>query len=380
MGPYFDWNSGKNFKFIKHEVPELDVSLSNYNGSLQCPNLTQKCPDTYLSARVTTNPGQTLAFGNLSTLVMAIQYLAANESWFENKTTWEDTEVTAQECALSICVNEYHDVLSQGALQETIMSSWTDKESDSYTSGDRNIKAFMKYANQSLDMGIMLAELSDLQIRIPDEDYKRHASILKQQTFNITQPTIIALHNILSDGFGGIRGVSSVRDLDRNYTSMTQKKLIYPALGMRHPPAGLMSGLGRSSDITATLNNVALSLTKWIRDRELDTSPMVGNATSMVVITRVRWNFLWFPAISLVTGIVFVILCMWETQQLKKPALKDSILATLACAPNEDLRLSLKEAAAQDKLQEMGRKLEVRWEGDGKLGQLQEKKDDVSPA
>jgi hypothetical protein len=53
---------------------------------------------------------------------------------------------------------------------------------------------------------------------------------------------------------------------------------------------------------------------------------------------------------------------MWETQKLKRPALKDSILATLAYAPDEDLRLCLKQAAATERLQEVGRKLEVRWE------------------
>lgn len=72
---------------------------------------------------------------------------------------------------------------------------------------------------------------------------------------------------------------------------------------------------------------------------------------------------------------MFAVLCMWETEKLKKPALKDSILATLACAPDEDLRLCLKQATATERLQEAGRKLEVRWKEDGEFGQLEEKKD-----
>ncbi|KAF4961238.1 hypothetical protein FGADI_475 [Fusarium gaditjirri] len=379
-GPYFDWNNGKNFTYLKYKIPELGLSISNYNGSRHCKNLTRPCPDTYLSARVTTNPGQTLTFGNLSTMIIAIQYLAANESWVQNKTTWEDTSVSAEECALSLCVNEYYDELSQGVLQETVVSSWMNRDPDSYTSDEINVKAFMKYTNHSLDMGIMLSDLSDLQIKIPDKDFNRQASILpstmQRQHFNITQPTIIALYNILSDGFGGIRGVNNIKDLDRNYTDITSKKLIYPALGLGQTTAGFLSGLGGSRNIPATLDNVALSLTKWMRDRELENSPMVGNATSMVIITRVRWNYLWFPGTSLIAGIVFTILCMWETQKLKKPALKDSILATLACAPDEDVRLRLKQAVANDKLQEIGRKLEVSWEEDDDFGQLKEKKDD----
>ncbi|KAH7147695.1 hypothetical protein DER46DRAFT_580133 [Fusarium sp. MPI-SDFR-AT-0072] len=69
-------------------------------------------------------------------------------------------------------------------------------------------------------------------------------------------------------------------------------------------------------------------------------------------------------------------LCMWEMQKLKLPALKDSILATLACAPDDDVRLRLKQAVVNDKLQEVGRKLEVRWEEDDEFGQLKERKDD----
>ncbi|KAI1046101.1 hypothetical protein LB505_013318 [Fusarium chuoi] len=374
--PHADLRNGRNFTFIKHEIPQLGLNISNYNGSPRCRSLFEQCPDTYLSARFTTNPGQTLTFRNFSTLIMAIQYLASNETWLNNRTTWEDTRVSARECALSFCVNQYHDVLSQGVLQETLASSWADREPESYTSDDKDVKAFMKYTNHSLYMGVQLAQLSDLQIKIPDGDYKRQGSTLRQQYFNITQPTLIALYNILSDGFGVIRNSNAIEDLSRPYIDISSTKLIYPALGMGQPNAGLMSGLGRSSDIPSTIDNVALSLTKWIRDRELETSPMRGNATRMVIITHVRWNYLWFPGASLITGIVFAILCMWETQKLKNPALKDSILAALACAPDEDLRLRLKQAAVNGKLQEIGRKVKVRWEEDDEFAQLKEKRDD----
>ncbi|KAF5579091.1 hypothetical protein FPANT_9749 [Fusarium pseudoanthophilum] len=353
--PHADLRDGRNFTFIKHEIPQLNLSISNYNGRPHCQDLFQQCPDTYLSARVTTNPGQTLTFRNRSTLIMAIQYLASNETWLDNRTTWENT---------------------REVLQETVASSWMDRGPDSYTNDDNDVKAFMKFTNHSLDMGTQFAKLSDLQIKIPDGDYKRQASKLRQQYFNITQPTIIALYNILSDGFGILRNSNDMKDLFRPYIALSTTKLIYPALGMGQPNAGLMSGLGQSKDVPSTINNVALSLTKWIRDRELEMIPMKGNATRMVVMTRVRWNYLWFPGASLISGIAFAVLCMWETQKLKNPALKDSILAALACAPDEDLRFRLKQAAANGKLQEVGREVEVCWEADDEFAVLKEKKDD----
>ncbi|KAF4428831.1 hypothetical protein FACUT_9288 [Fusarium acutatum] len=272
--PYADWANDQNFTFFKHEIPEINISISNYNGSRQCRDSSRRCPDTYL---VTTNPGRTLMFGNLSTILMAIQYLVANETWLDDKTTWENTKVSARECAISFCVNEYHNVLSQGILQETITSSWVDKEPESYTSDDKSVKAFLKYTNHSLDMCLQLAQLSYLQIKIPDGDYKRQASILRQEYFNITQTTIIALQNVLSDEFGQIRDLKSPH---QDYIDGTSKKLLYIAWGMGQPATGFMSGLSRSNDIPATLDNVALSLTNWIRDRELQKSPMKGNATT----------------------------------------------------------------------------------------------------
>ncbi|KAF5716873.1 hypothetical protein FGLOB1_2364 [Fusarium globosum] len=201
--PHADLRNGRNLTFIEHEIPQLDLSISNYNGSPRCRSLFEQCPDTYLSARVTTNPGQTLTFRNLSTLVMATQYLASNETWLNNRTTWENTRASAQECTLSLCVNQHDDVLSQGVLQEAVAYSWAEREPASYTNDDEDVN--MRYTNHSLDMGIQLARLSDLQIEIPDGDYKRQASNLQQQYFNITQPTIIALYNVLSDGFGIVR-------------------------------------------------------------------------------------------------------------------------------------------------------------------------------
>ncbi|CZR45367.1 LOW QUALITY PROTEIN: uncharacterized protein FPRO_15458 [Fusarium proliferatum ET1] len=172
---------------------------------------------------------------------------------------------------------------------------------------------------------------------------------------------------------------SNVAPTEKLDTTSEKESKYHPqssSLGMGQPNAGLMSGLGRSSDIPSTIDNVALSLTKWIRDRELETSPMRGKATRMVIITHVRWNYLGFPGASLLTGIVSVILCMWETQKLKNPALKDSILAALAGAPDEDLRLRLKQAAVNGKLQEIGRKGKIRWEENDEFTQLKEKRDD----
>ncbi|KAH7261706.1 hypothetical protein BKA59DRAFT_447956 [Fusarium tricinctum] len=357
----------KTLIYTKYQVQGTNLSVSNYNGKTKCTSENDNCPDTYLTTRVTTNPAHTINFGHLNTMIMTLQYLVADKSWHENKTTWEETKVRGQECALSFCVNEYQDTLSQGVLQETVVMSWADRTAGSYSDGDgrSNMTKFFESANYTLDMGTSLVNLSDLQIRIPDEYFRK--SNLSVQTFNITQPTIVSLLGDLNKGFWG-------PDLRETYLYRTPATWIYPSLGNTNPPS-FVAGLGKSKHIPTTIENIALSLTKWMRDRDLETSPEKGSATAMVVITRVRWYFFLFPAISLLAGMIFSIICIWETQSLGRPALKDSILVTLACAPEEHMRIELKKAAATGSLDALGKEVLVVWHKDEGLGQLRQKED-----
>ncbi|KAI6763972.1 hypothetical protein HG530_007761 [Fusarium avenaceum] len=298
QGPGANVNLGqKTLTYTKYQVQGTNLSLSNYNGKTKCTSENDNCPDTYLTTRVTTNPAHTIKFGHINTMIMNLQYLVADESWHENKTTWEQTSVSGKECALYFCVNEYQDTLSQGVLEETVLKSWADRTAGSYSDGDDsgNVTKFFESANHTLDMGTSLVNLSDLQIRIPDEYFQK--SNLPIQTFNITQPTIVSLLGDLNKGFWG-------PDVGEIYHYRTPATWIYPSLGNTNPPS-FVAGLGKSQDIPTTIENIALSLTKWMRDRDLETRPEKGSATIMVVITRVRWYFFISPAISLLAGIIF---------------------------------------------------------------------------
>ncbi|KAJ3549018.1 hypothetical protein NM208_g728 [Fusarium decemcellulare] len=330
----------------KYEVPDIDLVLSNYNGKKRCKSDTDMCPDTYLSAKVTTNPGQNV-FNDIDTMILAISFLQANKSWVENETAWEDTTITAQQCSLHFCVNEYVTAVELGLLQEKTASSWSKRTPGSYYSGSQDVPEYFDYLNHTLDMGIAWVGLTDLQLFIPDEDFKR-ARNLSQQTFNITQPSVMSLLNNIKAGFmePDCRSNCSLDDTDGT------KFLIYPSLGGPSRPPGLMVGLGESSNVTATMENVALSLTKWMRDRE--PSAVHGTATTVIVITRVQWKFLGYPAVTLFIGFVFAILSIWETKRLNRPAWKDNALATLAYADGE-LKDRIRAAAAVGQISDVGR-------------------------
>ncbi|KAF5002015.1 hypothetical protein FDECE_10757 [Fusarium decemcellulare] len=332
---------GVEFKFTKHEIPELGLNISNFNGNQTCVSGLDNntCPDTHLTAKLTTNPGRTFSFRNLRTLLLAIQFMKADDSWKNNKTVWEETPITTQECGLYFCINEYESVLDQGVLREKILSSWVNKAPDSYLSDRHGTREYLQALNYTLDMGGGTVRLSDLQLYIPDEDFRSRSANSTQQKFNVTQATIISWLNIIKEGF--MADCKSCANC-----TPEESPLIYPSLGCKRP-AGMMIGLGESkSNVSVAIANVALSLTKWMRDRELESAHAVGEATIMIVITRVRWEYLTVPAATLVFGIVFAVLSIWETHRLQRPAWKDSTLATLAHAPVGDLRERLQVAAA----------------------------------
>ncbi|KAM0428189.1 hypothetical protein ACHAPT_007090 [Fusarium lateritium] len=226
--------------WTRFEVPEARLNLTNYDGKSKCGSGNDNCPDTYLSANFTTNPGRTINFRNHSILILAIQYLEADDRWRENKTIWQETPVTAEECGLYFCVNEYETSLKQGILKEKVVKSWTNKTINSYNSH-------------------------------PDDDW---------------------------------RGTEN---------------FIYPSFGLNRPPAFVL-GLGDAGDVPASVEEVASSLTKWMRDRELAPSPVRSEATVMTVITRVRWEFLIFPAVMHLLELAFVVVSIWETNALKRLA------------------------------------------------------------
>ncbi|RSL63972.1 hypothetical protein CEP53_004237 [Fusarium sp. AF-6] len=345
--------------WTRYDIPEVRLDMTNYDGERKYNSGDVDCPDTYLSATITTNPGRTIHFRNSSTLVLAIQYLQGDNSWRENKTTWQDTQVTTQECGLYFCINEYETSLEQGVLKERVVNSWVNKTANSHNPhpGEdwRNAVEYREYLNNTLDMFPEYVRLTDLQLFVPDE----HNRSLVKETFNITQPSIVML-------FNNIRRGLKEEDCSGYPQWNGTETFIYPSFGLTRP-LGMGFGLGEARNVSATIGKVALSLTKWMRDRGLASSPARGKATVMTVITQVRWEFLVFPAAVHLLGIVFAVVSIWETNSLKRPAWKSSMLAALSHAPDGELREKLREAATPEDIQEVGRKNKVIMEHqDGK--------------
>ncbi|UPL03817.1 hypothetical protein LCI18_014751 [Fusarium solani-melongenae] len=220
--------------WTRHEIPELGLDLTNYDGKRKCGPGNVECPDTYLSVTFTTNPGRTMSFRNSSNLVLAIQYLQADKSWRENETTWQETHVETQECGLYFCVNEYETSLEQGVLKERVVNSWTNKTANSHNAPvpsnlteyphnapvPSNLTEYRQHLNNTLDLFPNYRNLTDLQLFVPDE----HNKGLVKETFNITQPSIVLLFDNIR------RGLQEADGRDAPPWNGT-RSFVYPSFG-----------------------------------------------------------------------------------------------------------------------------------------------------
>ena len=219
------------YRYTKYEIPPLGLNLSNYDGERRCDG-KDRCPDTYLTGKVETNPGRTINFKDLRTLIFSFGYMAANESYLNNETLWEDTTVSAGECVLYYCINAYESEVVRGELAERLVGSWADKTPGSYWVGQEHEVEYTEYVNHTLDYRNLGANMrSDLQLTVP-----AGSGNLSGLTFGITQASIVSTIDFITGPFSSYGSSASSG-------SGTFDHLVYPSLGWRTPP-GLIEALG----------------------------------------------------------------------------------------------------------------------------------------
>ncbi|MCJ1267651.1 hypothetical protein MMC22_007537 [Lobaria immixta] len=136
----------------------------------------------------------------------------------------------------------------------------------------------------------------------------------------------------------------------------------------------IQSGLNASTNISKTMDRVALAMTNSLRG--LSSLNVDGQSGSMELYVRVSWPWLALPVLSVILGMLLLISIMKVTQEHKLNIWKTSELALLF----HGLDFSLHDTAEVDKVSEMeeiAMALQVRL-GQGPRGvlQLQRKQED----
>lgn len=303
------------------------LNLTNYSGSKGTLQLA-----AFMSAARVTNPHDTVSFRDSRTLITAVGVLKAAENFTKGDLLWDDTPVTATECALSFCIKAYSSSVRKGVLDEDNFASWFERDPSSYVSIDEGVTsvadtvAFDKWNHYSLytrNYGDTLR--SDLVLFVPPDDAKRHALPANASTrFNISQATISSTVTYVNDEFFA-------------------EKMAWPLWGDAYsntPP--IIQALYRSTNLTNTFENAASSLTTWIRDTS--TVTQAGIAQEWVTWIKVEWPYITLPILTFVAGATFCIFSMFETRQLGLDPWKTNMIATLTLSVDAETRAQLRHA------------------------------------
>ncbi|WQF89881.1 hypothetical protein CDEST_14895 [Colletotrichum destructivum] len=257
----------KTYPYTRYKIAGIDVSISNYHGIARSSIYGDKIRDdeyqtassfmigAELTARATCNPGQTLSFTDSKTLFISNAVLQASVKYRERLQPWEQSKITAEECALFF--------------------------------------SYDQHTNYSLYSGPRDMVRTDLQLVIPRERYAVTTGFHEDddQPFNISFDTVGSVGRWLLEEF------SQYRPPRQN------EMLAYPTYGGEPP---VLQGLATSANIAKTFENVAASLTKWMRNRSLQTEPFVGTTKQWVVQVKINWALLSMLLGALLGGCVSV--------------------------------------------------------------------------
>ncbi|KAF6841144.1 hypothetical protein CPLU01_00705 [Colletotrichum plurivorum] len=369
------WKNNSNIRlygdtdYMRYSIPQLNLNISNRKGF--CSENRSVHQSAKITARATCRPDETISFGDLKTLIISHAMLQSSQRYRQGQERWNDSVVTAEECALYFCTNIYKSEVKQGVLEETVLKSYSNRNLESYTTGFPGLIGNYKAFNQNVSYSLynperLDSERIDLQLVISKEDFFAATKIEETANlhFNITYNTT----GSLIDYF--------VQEFSRPPADGHQ--LIYSNYPPERPP--IMTGLGASTNVTKTFENVAASLTKWMRNRSLKEEPFTGVEKRWVVRIRVNWEYLILPIFALLGGCVFCLVSITETRGLGLPAWRGSALATLAYGLDAESRALLRGEGEMTQLEDQARALEVKFVDSEKGPQLVHEKQDVVEA
>ncbi|KAI0447474.1 hypothetical protein F4803DRAFT_546361 [Xylaria telfairii] len=328
-----------------------DLNLTNISWEKAVIGGSNLLQSQLLAATRLSNLQHTISFKNLTNMITTVQILKAAEGYIEGDAIWDDTSVTATECALYFCVNAYKSSVKQGELEEEIIASWSERDPTSYAglkiSPSTPTPEFDKWNNYSLYSGDYDVDRTNLQLLIPPGDTQRFDLPENVTTrFTLTQTAVGSTGRFLNTEFFGDQMAWPLR-------GETADKM---------PP--VVQALYQSTNLSATFEMVAQSMTKWIRDTS-NSSSEIGIAQEWTIRIHVEWPYIAAPLAAFAAGLVFCLYSIFETRKLGLEPWKTNAIPTLTHSVDTETRAQLRHAYRQGYLDKAVRTMVVTYEDVG---------------
>lgn len=324
------------------------ASLKNVDGK-------QTSLSAFMVVGSTVDARATLAFRNMNTMISAFAMIRAAKSYEEGASRWDQTEVSATECALYFCVKRLESTVAQNELQEQATEVRAERVHGSFGAVDRDPtkEAFDNYSGYTLYHAMGDFARYDLQLQGPPTENAPNPANGTAFTpvFNASQNAAGSMTHFL-------------------HTELFQRgqQLVWPAVNepLGFFPLSVMQTLYASPDLAATLKRVATSMTNWARDASASTTPrQLGTGQSWVVHIRVQWEYLALPLAAIVGGCVFILLAIIETRGLDLVPWKTDTIATLTHSLDAEARAQLRFAARNGHVRQTSKCMRIDFSNSG---------------
>ncbi|KAI1775143.1 hypothetical protein F4818DRAFT_417964 [Hypoxylon cercidicola] len=327
--------------YMAHSLPRLN--LTNANGAHRT-----NAGSAYMAATVITDPQLTISFNNLTTMITAVEVIKAVAGYESGELLWDDTPVSATECALYFCTNAYRSVVEKGILKEDIMASWAERDFSSYqdTQARPNFDLYEKWNNYSLYTGEGDFDRSDLQLFIPQEAIKEYGmpddAVLR---FNVTEHTVGSTTHLVN-------------------RQLLTASMAWPFWGdQSSDQTPTVQALYQSTNLSATFDHVAWTVSNWIRD--VSSAKQLGVGGEWVIHIHVEWPYMILPLLAMALGLFYCLWSMWDTRKLHLQPWKTGMIATLTHSVDAETRAQLRHADRNGYLEEAVKAMTVKFEDVG---------------
>ncbi|KAF2973153.1 hypothetical protein GQX73_g444 [Xylaria multiplex] len=312
-----------NTNWTSKSLPYLSLTnpQNSYGGG---PKQTaQFSLSAWLAAAKLTDPKATISFHNLSTIITAIGIIKAADGYAKGDLTWDDTPVTATECALYFCTQAMNSSIVAGKLIEEGIASWSERDYSTYVGNKTTV--FDEWNNYSLYTNSHDIVRNDLVLLIPPEDAQR---------FNLPE-NVTTKFNLSQNTIG-----STVTWVNNDFFAGTMAWPLIGHIAVDAPP--VMQALYQSTNLTATFDNVAASLSNWMRSTS-DTTHY-GVVQDWVIRINIEWPYVIAPLLAFSLGLIFCLHSISETRRLGLQPWKTSMVATLTHSVDAGARAQLRHA------------------------------------
>lgn len=272
--------------------PNTEYRLPN---GLRLNNQEDKSSTTWMTGYGTGKESQSMSFSSKSTLIWSMAMIKVQDP----QAKWPSSPVTALECGLWYCVNEYSPLVEKGILIENSAPALSTRSPTSWQISPNQ---------PSFTVPQKLKNPPPNTLNYYDDS----ASLLRSDLelgagFNMSQTAVYGISKAMNETFWTKPDVNKGVQVPRfiNAYVLNRDALTYSPT--------VMQILYNSSDLNATFSALAKSMTNSIRANSDAKLVQIGKAGSYNALIQVRWPYLILPALLTLAGGVFLIIVIHHT-------------------------------------------------------------------